>query len=746
MQTSGAARQLISALFNDTAQCMQRLGPGLTICGRIVRLALFAAVVGSLALASGLLWAVSSMPPEKQFPIDRPSLIVEAANGEPLGRVGPLADTLERQEFPEVLVNAVLGIEDRRFYSHWGVDPRGVARAAYVNFAAEAIVEGGSTITQQLAKIQVVGSERNLSRKAREALVAVWLEVRLGKNEILRRYLNSIYLGSGAYGMSAAARMYFDKTVSDLSLQESALLAGLIQAPSKYDPLRNLALAQERAGVVIDAMLEAGSITADVARKAKAEPAALKRSPSTTLAASWFPDWIAKHELPKIAGSSIRAMRVRTTLQPPLQEAAQQTIEEVLTRKGKQLAVAQAALVALRPDGGVVAMVGGRDYNESQFNRAVDAQRQPGSVFKLFVYYAALRKGYSSDQIIDASAIEVGRWEPENYGGQEFGRMSMTQAFASSVNSAAVRLAMTVGLENVVAAARDLGLDAPLTKVPSMALGTNEVNLLDLTGAFASVRAGTRLEPWGIAAFGVEGSGMRSLGAPSRPAQELPRQAEMKHLLQAVVEHGTGRGASLGNQTTAGKTGTSQDHRDAWFVGFNKELIVGVWVGNDDRAPMKGVTGGSLPAEIWKRFVERAMPILSTTSRLELTRDSAPPSWSLHNEQTQCDQAACAAAYRSFRPDDCTYQSYGGPRKLCPKQLQVVEPKSGSARERSGRRPGISEEGIPAPILRAQHDGLGSENQPNPARRANAGTSTSSRAAPDRGAWFQSFDGNGDRP
>jgi penicillin-binding protein 1A len=577
---------------------------------------------------------------------------------------------VQRQDFPEVLVNAVLGIEDRRFYSHWGVDPRGVVRAAHANWEAEAIVEGGSTITQQLAKLQVVGNERTFSRKVREALTAVWLEVRLGKDEILRRYLNSVYLGSGAYGMSAAARMYFDKTLSDLSLPESALLAGLIQAPSKYDPLRNLALAQERAGTVIDAMLEAGTITADAAKKAKAMPATLKRSPNTALAASWFPDWIAKHELPKITGSSDRVIRVRTTLQPEMQQVAQQTIEEVLKRKGKSLGVTQAALVAMRPNGAVVAMVGGRDYNDSQFNRAVDAQRQPGSAFKLFVYYAALLKGYSPDQIIDASPIEVGRWEPENYGGQEYGRLSLTQAFASSVNSAAVRLALSVGLDNVVAAARNLGLDAPLTKVPSMALGTNEVNLLDLTGAFASIRAGrTKLEPWGIAAFGAEGKGMRSLGAPTGQEQELARRAEMTRLLQAVVEHGTGRGAALSTDIAAGKTGTSQDYRDAWFVGFNKELIVGVWVGNDDRAPMKGVTGGSLPVEIWKRFVERAAPMLSTTSRLELTRESATSSPDLGNEQTQCDQAACAAAYRSFRPSDCTYQSYGGARKQCLKHL-----------------------------------------------------------------------------
>ena len=317
MQTSDATRQFITALAADAAECIRRLRPGFRAVRPLLKIVFLAAVVASLALTSALLWAVYSMPPEVQSAVERPSLIVEAANGEPLGRVGPLADALERREFPEVLTRAVLSIEDRRFYKHWGIDPRAVLRAAYANWAADAIVEGGST--QQLAKIQIVGSERSLNRKVREALTALWLEVRLGKDEILKRYLNSVYLGSGAYGMSAAAQMYFDKRVSQLTLQESALLAGLIQAPSKYDPIRNLTLAQERAAVVVDAMLEAGTITADVAAKAKMEPAKLKLSPRTALAASWFADWIAKHELPKTAGSLKRVMRVRTTVQPQLQ-------------------------------------------------------------------------------------------------------------------------------------------------------------------------------------------------------------------------------------------------------------------------------------------------------------------------------------------------------------------------------------------------------------------------------------------
>ncbi len=311
------------------------------------------------------------------------------------------------------------------------------------------------------------------------------------------------------------------------------------------------------------------------------------------------------------------------------------------------------------------------------------------------------------------------------------------------MNSAAVRLAMTVGLDNVVAADRDLGLDAPLTKVPSMTLGTNEVNLLDLTGAFASIRAGRmKLEPWGIVAFGAEGSGMRSLGAPTRQEQDLARRAEMTHLLQAVVEHGTGRGAALSNDIAAGKTGTSQDHRDAWFVGFNSDLIVGVWVGNDDRAPMKGVTGGSLPLEIWKRFVEGVGPILTTTSRLELTRESATPSPVLGNEQTQCDQAACAAAYRSFRPSDCTYQSYGGARKLCLKHLdhevRGVEPSFQVER----RRNALIERSVRKELEPSRDDEM-------PSRRDPAARSSSVAPFPwgmPGGSWRRAPGDDSDRP
>ena len=636
------------------------------------------ALVCTLLLAVGMLWVLRDMPVVNRKEIIPQGFLLEAANGAPLGRVGPIGDPVGRQDLPDRLVKAVLSVEDRRFYQHWGVDLRAVGRALRANWRAGEVLQGGSTITQQLAKLQVVGDERSLLRKLREALAALRLEQRLSKSEILTQYLNTVYLGRGAYGMAAAARVYFDKSLTELTLAETALLAGLIQAPSRYDPSRNLAAAHRRANVVLHAMVETGVIDRKLADQAKARPATFKGSSTTILARSWYADWIANHELPKLTGSRDRVLRIRTTLRPELQVLAERAITDVLKREGPALGVTQGALVAMRPDGSVVAMVGGRNYDASQFNRAVDAKRQPGSAFKLFVYLAALQNGYRPDDTIDAAPIKVGQWEPENYGGRQYGRMTLSQAFAQSVNTAAVRLAMAVGLEEVTAAARKLGLDAPLSEVPSMALGTNEVNLLNLTSCFAAVRAGrTKLEPWGIAASAADGRGLHTLEPPVGSGQVLSHRRELTMLLRDVVNHGTGHAAALDDDDAAGKTGTSQDYRDAWFVGFNKALVVGVWVGNDDRSPMKGVTGGSLPAEIWKRFVVAAKPLVDRPGEpttVETPMNSAA-------QQPQCDQAACAAAYQSFRSSDCTYQPYSGSRRLCDKanSQMAAQPESSNS-------------------------------------------------------------------
>ena len=323
------------------------------------------------------------------------------------------------------------------------------------------------------------------------------------------------------------------------------MLAGLIKAPSEYNPIRNLEAARQRAAQVLDAMVETGAIDTKTAAEAKTAPAEVKAVPELAPATSWFADWIAKHEFPKVASADTHTMtmKVRTTIVPQLQQAAEQVVSEAL--KGQRRGgPSQAALVAMRPDGAVLAMVGGRDYDQSQFNRAADARRQPGSAFKLFVYYAALRSGYSPSDIIDASPIRIKRWEPENFGGRRYGKMRLEQAFAQSINTAAVRVATTVGLDKVVAAARDLGIDAPLSPVPSLALGTSELTLIDLTGAFASVRAGRRIEPFGVIAFGPENQGLRTVGTPT--GGPLSHREELTALLRRVVTSGTGRGADTG--------------------------------------------------------------------------------------------------------------------------------------------------------------------------------------------------------
>jgi penicillin-binding protein 1A len=641
--------------------------------------------VGALALSGTMLWALNDMPLERPSDLARPALLLETAGGEALGRVGPLkfADAA-RKDFPDRLVQAVLSIEDRRFYSHFGIDPVGIVRALHRNAEAGEIVEGGSTITQQLAKMQIVGNERTFARKLREALTAIRLELRLGKEEILTRYLNTIYLGAGAHGMPAAARLYFDKRLDELNVAEAAMLAGLIKAPSQYNPLRDPERARDRAAIVIDAMVANGAIDSQTAADAKARPATLHPATESAQAGSWFADWVAR-EAVGVTGSFTRSVRVRTTLDTRLQRVAEDVINRALAGEGARAGASQAALVALRPDGAVLAMVGGRDYRDSQFNRAVDANRQPGSAFKLFVYLAALRKGLGPNDMIDAGPVEINDWEPENFGGREYGRVTLADAFARSINTAAVRLAMDVGLDEVIRAARDLGIDARLPQVPSLALGAVELSLLDLTGAFASVRAGrTHVEPWGIGAFGADGQArLQTLGPPMVGSQQsLGRyQQPMIDLLRAVVERGTGKGAAL-NGFAAGKTGTSQNHRDAWFIGFNESLVVGVWVGNDDGTPMNRVVGGTLPASIWKQFMTQAAGLIAQgDARVTTVTDGRSTQASTQASQgnqasqatqvssdaaqpLQCDYRACASR-RSFRPSDCTYQPYSGPRRVC---------------------------------------------------------------------------------
>ncbi|WP_040675077.1 PBP1A family penicillin-binding protein [Rhizobium grahamii] len=622
-------------------------------------------LVGLLLIGSIFVWALKDVPwGEIRDGTLKPVVVLETADGAPLVRQGPYQGSYAQyNQFPPHLIDAVLSIEDRRFMDHFGIDIRGIARAFLRNFEAGSVVEGGSTITQQLIKLQYLDSDRTIKRKIQEVVIALWLEWKLGKEEILTRYLNSAYLGAGATGMPAAARIYFNKDISALNLQESAMLAGLLRAPSQWNPIDNFEGARQRSAVVLDTMVANSKITGAEADEVKASFAKLHPTTPTPRSGSWFADWISP-QASEIAGSSPGSTTVRTTLVPHLQQLAERVVRQALEREGKAAGASQAALVAMTPDGAVVAMVGGRDYKASQFNRAVTAMRQPGSTFKLFVYYAALKAGLTlSDRILDAP-ININGWAPENYGGGYRGWVTLAEAFARSLNAATVTLADEVGLDNVIAAARELGIDAPLANTPSLALGTSEVNLLDLTSAYASVRLGKApVEPRGIIDFQAAGYPQAFRLSPQvGPNIDLsPYQSDLLGLLQLVVERGTGREADPGG-FAAGKTGTSQNNRDAWFVGFTEPLVAGVWVGNDDETPMNGVTGGALPARIWRDFMRaaRTEPAQNESRSAGSTIDGpgAPQS---------CNITACSRSYRSFRPSDCTYQPYSGGRRLCEK-------------------------------------------------------------------------------
>ena len=563
-----------------------------------------------------------------------------------------------------------------------------MARALRDNWSSGRTVAGGSTITQQLVKILFLDPERTYARKIKEAATSIWLERHLTKDEILTSYLNNVYLGSGATGFPAAARLYFNKSTADLSLPETAMLAGMINAPAQDDPLHNLDAARKRAATVLDAMVENGKIDDSQALAAKLHPALPSQGALSPPTAGWFTDWVY-NKAAQVTRPLGGAIRIRTTLDMRLQEVAANVVKATLAKYGDDKHATQAALVAMRPDGAVLAMIGGRNYAQSQYNRAVQAQRQPGLSFKLFDYYAALRQGFGLNDQIDDTPVDIHGWEPENYGHCHHGRVSLADAFAQSLNDAAVNLAQKVGIRQVIAAARDLGLRAPLHDNPSLALGTSEVSLIDLTSAYAAVRAGKApIDAHGISGIKLGDDKDFMPIAQSTSQHGLGQyQGELIDLLRGVVEHGTGRAAAL-KGFAAGKTGTSQNYRDAWFIGFDDHLVVGVWVGNDDHGPMRQVTGGSLPAAIWKQFMEQAAPAVEaaapspaspspSSATVGLAQapaeafDQAPAGQGSKVETAgpQCNVSACEQNYHSFRASDCTYQPYwGGPRRTCDRQ------------------------------------------------------------------------------
>jgi penicillin-binding protein 1A len=532
-------------------------------------------------------------------PSDR-TLVLYGSDGKAFAQRGGCVDKpVSLAEVPDYFVDALLSMEDQRFYYHLGIDPIGVARAVLENRAAGRVVQGGSTITQQLIKNSLLSRDRTMERKMKEAWLALALEFRLSKKEILERYLSSAYFGLGCYGLRAAAKDYYGVTVSKLSLPQSAYLVALLKSPTHF--VENPEAAKQRGTAVLDAMVDTGKLLES--RREYLEPAVPHRARRGERG-SYYADWIADTlRVPHTGDYS--PLPVHTTYDPMLQRLAEETVEAVLSEQGKKRDAGQAAMVIMRTDGRVLAMVGGRSHADSQFNRAVQARRQPGSSFKLFVYLAALRGGLKPSSTVVDRPISIGDYQPENFSHRYRGAMSVRRAFSSSINTVAVQLSEAVGRKPVIDVARDLGITTPLKPQPSLALGAFEVNLLELTSAYAAVAAGAYpVKPWAITGFETEDK----YSAPPRRAGKwaLEVQEDMLTLLNGTVDRGTGRRAKLPIRAY-GKTGTSSDYRDAWFIGFAGNLVVGVWVGNDDFTPMKRVTGGSLPAEIWVRFMRKAI-------------------------------------------------------------------------------------------------------------------------------------------
>jgi penicillin-binding protein 1A len=546
-------------------------------------------------------------------------LILGPGGGVIASRGGFVGQPLAATELPPLLVDAVVAIEDRRFFDHSGIDVRGIVRALTADLEAGAIREGGSTITQQLAKLEYAGSQRSFARKFDELFLAWALERRYSKREILARYLNRVYLGAGVFGIDAGARRYFNLPPDRLSLAQAALLAGLVRSPSATAPTLHPEAARARASQVLDAMVATGAITPAVAEAARAAPLELAGGADAGAGLNYFADWAADQALhaplsdggPDNAADAgpdaERGLIAQSTVDPVLQQLAEQAIERVLSQRGAAAHVGQAAMVVMAPDGAVKAMIGGRDYRASQFNRAVQARRQPGSAFKAIVYLAALEAGVGPDTPLFDAPISIGGWAPENYEGKYLGAVTLETAFAQSLNSVAAQLAVRAGPPRIIEVAQRLGITSKLEPNVSLALGTSEVSLLELMAAYGTIaNGGKRVEPYGLLHVQTADRIVHPLG-PVRP-EPLVAPAiddELLRLMVAVVARGTGSAARI-DRPAAGKTGTTQDYRDAWFIGFTRDLVVGVWLGNDDNSSTNRITGGSLPAQIWHDFMVSA--------------------------------------------------------------------------------------------------------------------------------------------
>ena len=580
------------------------------LLGTLVYWGFVLGVWGVVALGGLFAYYASQLPPIDQLAVPKrpPDIQILGVDGSVLADRGDTGGAAVRLgDLPPYLPKAFVAIEDRRFYYHFGVDPVGIARAVFRDVAGGGAVQGGSALTQQLAKNLFLTQERTIGRKFQEAILALWLERKYSKDQILELYLNRVYFGSGAYGVEAAARKYFGHDAKDVTLSEAALLAGLMKSPTKLAPNRNLKGANERAAQVITAMTDQGYVTEAMAKVALGSPAQVantKGAGSVNYAADYVMD-----ALDDTVGAIDEDIVVTTTLDPKLQASAERALTGELDAKGVKFGVGQGALVALDPDGGVKALVGGRNYAESQFNRAIAAKRQPGSSFKPFVYLAALEHGARPDDTRVDGPISVHGWSPENYSREYFGPVTLTKALSLSLNTVAVRLGMEVGPKTVVRTAHRLGILSDLDAVPSIALGSSEVTPLEMVSAYSAfANGGIGVRPYAILSVRTASGRLVYRRHPYNYGRVIePRYAAMMNAMMIeTLTTGTAKKADLPGWQAAGKTGTSQDWRDAWFVGYTSHLVAGVWLGNDDGTPTKKTSGGNLPVEIWSRFMKEA--------------------------------------------------------------------------------------------------------------------------------------------
>ena len=522
------------------------------------------------------------------------------------------------KDLPSYVPNAFIAIEDRRFHDHFGIDPIGMGRAAIENMMVGHVVQGGSTITQQLAKNLFLEPQRTFDRKMQEALLALYLESRYSKDQILTLYLNRVYFGAGVYGIEAAAERFFGKSAGELTLTEAAMLAGSVKAPARYNPLADADASIDRAHVVLEAMRNGGYIDAQKCAEAQATRPRVVRG-SATPNSGYFVDWVISR-IGGYVGDMDEPIIVDTTIDLSTQAEAEHAVTFGLAQEGEKYRAHEAALVALSPDGAVRAMIGGSSYSKSPYNRATDALRQPGSAFKPFVYLTAFEHGRSPSDTMNDEPIDIHGWKPADFEGEYQGEITLTEAFARSSNSVAAQLTEEVGPRAVVATARRLGISSSLTALPSIALGTSGVTPLELTAAYTPfANGGTGVVPYGIVAIRTRaGKILYQRKTSGQGAVMSPENASaVTNLMVATVTDGTGRSARLEERPSAGKTGTTQDFHDAWFVGFTADLVCGVWVGNDDNAPMKHATGGTIPAHIFHAFMEDAesgLPVRPLTS------------------------------------------------------------------------------------------------------------------------------------